>query len=109
VPSGGYVIVSGNVKDNLPWHQNIIRNASLVPFWTSTNGFVEITKGGATLDFVLLGGTYKPTTATAWSGTAIGLSAINSADGYGRSVVRPFPRLRIPIPTPQLIGAGSTG
>jgi hypothetical protein len=94
VASDDYVIVSGNVRGEVQRGQEnlLVRTSDSVPFWQSTNGFVEITKGGTTVDYIVLGGTYAPTTPAAWTGGSLNGLAPGSSTGYGRSVVRPYPR-----------------
>jgi len=91
---GGYVIVSGNTEgiSQRGVEKLLISSGALVPFWTRTNGFIEILASNVTIDFVLVGGTHTSRSAGQWSGAAIASSAINTESGYGKSVVRLFPQ-----------------
>jgi hypothetical protein len=91
---GGYVIVSGNTGgiSQRGVEKLLISSGALVPFWTQTNGFIEILASNVTIDFVLVGGTHTSRSVGQWSGAAIASSAINSESGYGKSVVRLFPQ-----------------
>lgn len=93
IPSDGYVIISGN-PSNLVQRgtQNIrLRSGDNVPYWYA-NGFFELLKAGATVDFIKFGtSTQNPTTSGKWSGNAIP-AIFYSATDYGKSIVRPYPR-----------------
>lgn len=89
-----YMVVSGNVnnsvlrsKDNL-----LIRLGDRVPYWRNDLGFIEIVKANETVDFVLLGSGYLPTTPSSWTGERV-INLVESApESYGYSIVRPYPR-----------------
>lgn len=67
-----------------------VRSGNTVPFWTS-QGFIEILKGGETVDFVRFGAsTQAPTTSGHWSGSSVS-SLASSATNYGRAIVRAHP------------------
>lgn len=92
VAAGAYVIVSGNV-DNLSQRGTQlvqIRSGDQVPYWTA-NGFIELIKDGATIDFVRFGSsTQTPTTSSQWSGSSV-TALPSSASSYGKSIVRLYP------------------
>jgi hypothetical protein len=93
IPSDGYLIISGN-SENLKQRgsQNIrLRSGNNVPLWGSY-GFIELLNGGSTVDFVKFGSsTQAPTTSGKWTGSAVAALPY-SADDYGRSIVRPYPK-----------------
>lgn len=93
IPSDGYLVISGN-PENLKQRgsQNIrLRSGNNVPLWGSY-GFIELLNGGSTVDFVKFGSsTQAPTTSGKWTGSAVAALPY-SADDYGRSIVRPYPK-----------------
>ena len=92
VAAGAYAIISGNV-DNLSQRGTQlvqIRSGNQVPYWTA-NGFIELIKDSATVDFVRFGtSSQTPVTSSQWSGSSV--SAIPySATSYGKSIARLYP------------------
>jgi hypothetical protein len=92
IKPGQYVIVSGNVAGNIQRGEEnlLVSNDERVPYWSDTYGFIEITRFNKTVDFVLLGGRHSPVTTDQWAGLDLNASEINSEEGYGKSLVRPF-------------------
>jgi hypothetical protein len=91
IPSGGYIIISGNHKSLAQLgNQNIkVRSGDQVPYWNS-NGFVELLKNNSTVDFVVFGNsTQKPTSNNKWIGKSVPAMPF-SADDYGKSIARPY-------------------
>jgi hypothetical protein len=93
IPADGYIILSGNnANASQIGNQNIkLRSGSLIPSW-SANGFIELLKNNATVDYVSFGNnSTAPTTAGSWSGANVA-ALLSSATDYGKSIVRPYPR-----------------
>lgn len=88
-----YLIISGNAE-NLKQRgtQNIrVRSENNVPKWIDS-GFIELLNGGTTVDFVIFGSsTQTPTTANKWTGANVAALPY-SANDYGKSIVRPYPK-----------------
>lgn len=88
-----YLIISGNAE-NLKQRgtQNIrVRSINNVPKWIDS-GFIELLSNGSTVDFVVFGSsTQTPTTVNKWSGANIAALPY-SANDYGKSIVRPYPK-----------------
>ena len=91
IPADGYAIISGN-NSNVVQHgnQNIrVRSGNQVPYWTK-NGFIELLKNGATVDFVSFGNSsQKPVTSSKWTGNPFPAIPYSSTD-YGKSIVIPY-------------------
>lgn len=88
-----YLIISGNAE-NLKQRgtQNIrVRNLNNVPKWIDS-GFIELLSAGATVDFVVFGSSSQTsTTANKWTGANVAALPY-SANDYGKSIVRPYPK-----------------
>jgi hypothetical protein len=100
IAPSSYVIVSGN-PDNLPQlgSQNIrARTGSTYPYWT-TDGFIEILKSNATVDFVRFGtSTQSPASTGAWNGASVAALPSTTATGNsGKSIVRPFSAVNVVV------------
>jgi len=92
VPSGGYVIISGNVSNAAQRGLQMLRlrGGSVSPFWTAS-GFIELLSGGVTADFVRFGtSTQTPVTASEWTGASVA-ALPSSITNYGKSIVRSYP------------------
>jgi hypothetical protein len=91
--SGAYAIISGNVSNLAQRGAQLvgIRSGNQVPYWRQ-NGFIELMKDGATVDFVRFGtSTQTPTTSSQWSGSSVAALPSSSASDYGKSIVRSYP------------------
>lgn len=73
--------------------QMIYLNAGeTVPQW-SNSGFIELLQNNQTVDFVVFGlSSQKPSSPNRWNGAPVG-ALPSSADDYGKSIVRPYPRI----------------
>ncbi len=100
VPANSYVIVSGNTDVIISETPGLLSQrstqlvelnlAQTVPAW-GANGFIELLKGAATVDFVRFGSsTRTPVTASAWTGGSVAALPSSISD-YGRSIVRLYP------------------
>jgi hypothetical protein len=102
VASKAYAVIGGKVSldvFNTSKSVYIVNSPNIVPFW-DTDGFVELTKAGATVDFVRFGAsTDTPTTASAWSGANAPALPFSEPD-LGKSIVR-----AITVDTPPTAGA----
>ncbi len=90
VAAKAYAVIGGKASVdvfNTSKSVYIVNGPNIVPFWT-TDGFVELTKAGATVDFVRFGAsTDTPTTASAWSGANAPALPFTEHD-FGKSIVR---------------------
>lgn len=97
IAADAYVVVLGNSAN---WTQRgkellLVRQTPYIPSWKGSAGFIELTKSNATMDFVLIGqGTFTPLTTSQWSGAGVTGLTSTVPDGYGRSVVRPYPKTK---------------
>ena len=89
--SGSYMIIRGkyttsnNITSSASFAE-ISDESSYSPAWGYNGGFLEILKGGKTIDFVSFGSdTSSPTSSDAWSGGAAPKPAFWN---YGRSIAR---------------------
>ncbi len=94
VPAGEIAVIRARTGDgrDLPdtgLRQVIVSNAGgEVPWWTNSEGFVELLANGSTEDFVRWGtSSVAPTVDGAWGLGAVG-SAPSGAEEYGRSIAR---------------------
>jgi hypothetical protein len=93
--AGAYMVIGGKVSTNV-FNTNksvYVVNNNTVPYWLS-NGFLELLKGGTSIDFVRWGSNnIAPTDVAAWTGTnspalPIGKDANNRPVDLGKSIVR---------------------
>jgi hypothetical protein len=90
VAAGTWVVIGGKVSAEV-FDTNksvyIFNAPSIVPFWNA-NGFIELTKAGATVDFVRFGtSSVLPTTASQWDNSS-GPALPYTAQDFGKSIVR---------------------
>ncbi len=90
VPAKSYAVIGGNISTNV-FNTNksvyVLNSPDIVPFWKAY-GFIELTKAGATVDFVRFGGSSDtPITASAWNGSSAPALPFTDKD-YGKSIVR---------------------
>lgn len=88
--AGAYVVIGAKVSADV-FNTNksvyIVNTPNIVPSWNA-DGFVELTKAGATVDFVRFGAsTATPTTAGGWD-TSSAPALPFTAQDYGKSIVR---------------------
>ncbi|MBI3039272.1 hypothetical protein HYY75_09535, partial [bacterium] len=88
---GGYALIRGKGDDDLSTGTQVVYLIELpntVPFW-GANGFVEILKGGVTIDFVRFGSDVTaPTTVSEWSGGSTVALPSSAETDYGKSIAR---------------------
>ncbi|AZN36590.1 lamin tail domain-containing protein [Iodobacter ciconiae] len=107
--AGGYFVVIAKIDDSVSNNSQVayLSNGEAVPFWDS-NGAVELTFAGATLDFIRFGNSSQaPLSSSVWQGLNV---AAMPATSYSQSLVRPFPLqansgsaadwLQVPFATP---------
>ncbi len=90
VAAGTWVVIGGKVSlEVFDTNKSVyVSNApNIVPFWNA-NGFIELTKAGATVDFVRFGtSSVLPTTAGQWDNSSAPALPYTEQD-FGKSIVR---------------------
>ncbi len=90
VAAGTWVVIGGKVSlDVFDTNKSVyvVNAPNIVPFWNA-NGFLELTKAGATVDFVRFGNsTATPTTASQWNTSSAPALPYTDQD-FGKSIVR---------------------
>jgi len=89
LPARSYGLLMANVSTTIfPAQRTELIASGGYVFWWQSDGFVELLKAGATIDFVSFGAdSTSPTTSGAWSGNPATLIPSSSTD-YGKSLSR---------------------
>jgi hypothetical protein len=91
VPARSYVVLSGKADANRfdgPRLVRVLNADGLMPFWYGS-GFLELLKGGATIDFVRFGSNaVAPITEGAWQGGNAPALPNNASTHHAKSLMR---------------------
>jgi len=88
--SGQYVVIRANYDAGTYTSTNriiYVEDSGEYPYWAA-NGFIHLTKGGVTEDFVTFGATYSPAVTATWTGSTYATALPSVQDQYGHSIGR---------------------